>query len=247
MDVVDTPPPVAPAAGRARLAELWSEFKGDQDVGGPTLAAAFIERALVDEYRLSCIRSSPARGPLLPSLPRSYRPAAPRDAGLRVRGRVSATAPFVAGNLAQPLIPRRYVTSVRTLWKRPSAFQPVVVLLLALCLVVWFVATFGTVRKTDEGTATHVFELIMGAQAPVVAYFPITWLHRAPRQVAVVLVVQLCAARAALAPPPCSNLRMPGSRWERRRRHSWYGSSPRVCPNLRAWPKRNGPGCVSPP
>lgn len=35
-----------------RLAELRSEFRGDLDVSGPTLAAAFIEHGLVDEYRL---------------------------------------------------------------------------------------------------------------------------------------------------------------------------------------------------
>ena len=35
-----------------RLAELRSEFIGDLDVGGPKLASAFIERGLVDEYRL---------------------------------------------------------------------------------------------------------------------------------------------------------------------------------------------------
>ena len=35
-----------------RLAELRSEFHGDLDVGGPTLASAFIERGLVDEYRI---------------------------------------------------------------------------------------------------------------------------------------------------------------------------------------------------
>lgn len=35
-----------------RLAELSSEFRGDMDVGGPTLASQFIERGLVDEYRL---------------------------------------------------------------------------------------------------------------------------------------------------------------------------------------------------
>jgi dihydrofolate reductase len=35
-----------------RLAELRSEFSGDLEVGGPTLASAFIERGLVDEYRL---------------------------------------------------------------------------------------------------------------------------------------------------------------------------------------------------
>lgn len=34
------------------LAKLRAEFDGDLDVGGPTLAAAFIERRLVDEYRL---------------------------------------------------------------------------------------------------------------------------------------------------------------------------------------------------
>jgi dihydrofolate reductase len=35
-----------------RLAELRSEFAGDLEVAGPTLASAFIERGLVDEYRL---------------------------------------------------------------------------------------------------------------------------------------------------------------------------------------------------
>jgi dihydrofolate reductase len=34
------------------LAKLRSEFDGDLDVGGPTLASAFIRRGLVDEYRL---------------------------------------------------------------------------------------------------------------------------------------------------------------------------------------------------
>ncbi len=34
------------------LAKLRQEFDGDLDVGGPTLASAFIERGLVDEYRL---------------------------------------------------------------------------------------------------------------------------------------------------------------------------------------------------
>ena len=34
------------------LAKLKAEFDGDLDVGGPTLAAQFIKRGLVDEYRL---------------------------------------------------------------------------------------------------------------------------------------------------------------------------------------------------
>ena len=35
-----------------RYAEVRSEFQGDLDVGGPTLAAEFIRRGLVDEYRM---------------------------------------------------------------------------------------------------------------------------------------------------------------------------------------------------
>ena len=34
------------------LAAIRAEFDGDLEVGGPTLAAEFIERGLVDEYRL---------------------------------------------------------------------------------------------------------------------------------------------------------------------------------------------------
>jgi len=34
------------------LARLRTEFEGDIDVGGPTLASAFIRRGLVDEYQL---------------------------------------------------------------------------------------------------------------------------------------------------------------------------------------------------
>ena len=34
------------------LTTVRTEFDGDLEVGGPTLAAQFIERGLVDEYRL---------------------------------------------------------------------------------------------------------------------------------------------------------------------------------------------------
>src|SRR6185503_3084827 len=34
------------------IAAIKAEFDGDLEVGGPTLAAQFIERDLVDEYRL---------------------------------------------------------------------------------------------------------------------------------------------------------------------------------------------------
>ena len=60
------------------LAKLRTEFDGDLDVGGPTLASAFIERGLVDEYRL--LVHPVVLGAGKPFFPRLERPA-----GLRLR------------------------------------------------------------------------------------------------------------------------------------------------------------------
>ena len=87
-----------------------------------------------------------------------------------------------------------------TLMKKPSAFLPVAMSLAALATVLVTLATSGIVRGGDEGTPAHIWQLLMAAQAPIVAYFAITWLPRAPRQALFVLVLQVLAALAALAP-----------------------------------------------
>jgi dihydrofolate reductase len=56
------------------LAAIRSEFAGDLDVGGPTLASAFIRRGLVDEYRLVVHPVVLGAGtPFFPPLDRSIR------------------------------------------------------------------------------------------------------------------------------------------------------------------------------
>jgi hypothetical protein len=87
-----------------------------------------------------------------------------------------------------------------TLLKKPSAFSPVAMSLAALATVFVTLATSGIERGGDEGTSAHIFQLLMAAQAPIVAYFAITWLPRAPRQALSVLALQVLAALAALAP-----------------------------------------------
>jgi hypothetical protein len=87
-----------------------------------------------------------------------------------------------------------------TMLKKPSAFTPVAMSLAALATVLVTLATSGIVRGGDEGTPAHIFQLLMAAQAPIVAYFAITWLPQAPRQALIVLVLQVLAALAALAP-----------------------------------------------
>jgi hypothetical protein len=71
---------------------------------------------------------------------------------------------------------------------------------LALATVVTYVAINGTARQADEGTAAHLWQLLMAAQIPFIAFFAITWLPRAPRPALAVLALQLAAGLAAAAP-----------------------------------------------
>jgi hypothetical protein len=87
-----------------------------------------------------------------------------------------------------------------TMLKQPSAFLPVAMSFAALATVLAYVVMFGVVREADEGTAAHIFQLLMIAEVPIVAFFAIKWLPRIPRQALQVLALQVGAALAALAP-----------------------------------------------
>jgi len=86
------------------------------------------------------------------------------------------------------------------LLKRPSAVVPVAMSLAALTTVIVYATMFGTARQADEGTAAHIWQLLMAGQAPVVAWFAIKWLPAEPRQAVVVLALQVGAALAAMFP-----------------------------------------------
>ena len=86
------------------------------------------------------------------------------------------------------------------LLKRPSALVPVAMSAAALAMVVGYAAIFGTARQADEGTAAHLWQLLMAGQIPVIAFFAIRWLPTAPRRGLIVLAVQVCAALAAAFP-----------------------------------------------
>ena len=88
----------------------------------------------------------------------------------------------------------------RSLLTRPTALIPLAMSLAALAIVVAYAALFGTARQTDEGTAAHLWQLLMAGQLPVVAYFALKWLPVEPRRALVVLALQLGAALAAMFP-----------------------------------------------
>ena len=83
--------------------------------------------------------------------------------------------------------------------KQWSAVLPLAMSLAALALVLGHVAVSGGVRETDEGTAAHLWQLLMAAQLLVVAFFAITWLPRAPRPALQVLALEAVAVLANLA------------------------------------------------
>jgi hypothetical protein len=90
--------------------------------------------------------------------------------------------------------------------KRPSAFLPLAMSCLALTIVLVHIALFGAAREADEGTAAHLWQILMAAQVPIVAFFAIRWLPQSPGYAWPVLALQVFAALAALAPVYLLNL-----------------------------------------
>ena len=90
--------------------------------------------------------------------------------------------------------------STAEIFKRPSAFLPIVMSLIAVAVVGIRIAAYGTAAQPDEGVAAHLWQLLMAAQLPIVAFFAIKWAPQVPRSALPVLAVQIAAAVVALAP-----------------------------------------------
>lgn len=84
--------------------------------------------------------------------------------------------------------------------KHPSAFLPLAMSLAALGTILAALASLGPAPQPDEGAAAHLWQLLMAAQVPIIAFFAFTWVPRSPRQALPVLALQVGAALAAAAP-----------------------------------------------
>jgi hypothetical protein len=87
-----------------------------------------------------------------------------------------------------------------TLLRRPTAVIPVAMSMAALTLLVGYAVRFGVARQADEGTAAHLWQLLMAGQVPVIAFFGVRWLPVRPKPALVVLGIQVTAALAAMFP-----------------------------------------------
>jgi hypothetical protein len=92
------------------------------------------------------------------------------------------------------------MTPSHSILRHPSAFLPVSMSLIALALVLGYVALFGVVHEADEGAAAHIWQLLMGVQVPIMAFFAIKYVPQKPKQALLVLALQIVAALTACAP-----------------------------------------------
>ena len=95
-------------------------------------------------------------------------------------------------------------SSFNAIVRQPSAFVPLAMSLLALALVIAHVGgdlieSGHVIREADEGATAHLWQLLMAAQMPVLAFFAIRWMPRAPRQTLKVMALQTGAALANFA------------------------------------------------
>lgn len=82
----------------------------------------------------------------------------------------------------------------------PSAFLPIVMSLGGLAVVLGQIVLVGVARQADEGTAAHLWQLLMTAQMPIVAFFAIKYLPRQPKPALLILALQVIALLAACVP-----------------------------------------------
>jgi len=126
-------------------------------------------------------------------------------------GDLGTVADSVWSALREHVIPTRGgkmeqdTNSFGAMMRRPSAYLPVAMSLSALSIVLGAVAVGlarggAIARDPDEGSIAHLFQLLMTVQWPIMLFFAVKWLRRAPRPTLGVLGLQAAAWLAGCAP-----------------------------------------------
>jgi len=103
--------------------------------------------------------------------------------------RVQQRAPAVAGQL-----------TIRDLLWRPSGFLPVAMSACALAVIAVHIITSGVAPQADEGSAAHLWQLLMAGQLPFVGWFALRWVPERGGRAIAVSAIHAGAIAAALFP-----------------------------------------------
>ena len=97
-------------------------------------------------------------------------------------------------------------TTFGTVLRQPSALVPMALSLTALAVLLVHIGLFGVAREADEGTAAHIWQLLMAAQLPALVIFGVRWLPKAPKQAMLVFALLVASIVGAMAPVFIFNL-----------------------------------------
>jgi hypothetical protein len=91
---------------------------------------------------------------------------------------------------------------MKSILKKPSAWLPIAMSSAAFTLVFIYVAIFGISQQPaeDEGTAAHLFQLLMAGQVPIILFFAMKYLPKHPKVALQILLLQFVAGLIAFAP-----------------------------------------------
>jgi hypothetical protein len=79
--------------------------------------------------------------------------------------------------------------------KKPSAWIPIAIPFTFFAYAVIHITIFGIpAREVDEGVGAHLFQLWLVLEPFMVGFFVIKWFTRAPKQVLLILALQIIAA-----------------------------------------------------
>ena len=95
---------------------------------------------------------------------------------------------------------RAYPKRVLCLIRRPSGYLPIAMSMLALAVVLGAVTIYGPARAEDEGSAAHLFQILITSQLPILAFFAFQWLARERSAAVSVLGIQVAAVALAILP-----------------------------------------------
>ena len=87
-----------------------------------------------------------------------------------------------------------------SMFRNASAAIPLGMSAGAFITVLIHIISIGASPPADEGTAAHLFQILLAGQAPFVAFFALKWLPRMPSEAMLVIAMQAAAALIALAP-----------------------------------------------
>lgn len=85
--------------------------------------------------------------------------------------------------------------------KKPIAWLPIAISLLALTIMLIFIAMSGPpARQADEGTGAHLFQIWLTSELLMMTFFGFKYLPKEPKQALGILAIQIIAVVAACSP-----------------------------------------------